>query len=569
MDDGPVSPRPMLPFPLVPGSGRWLTMMNTFQRCTLITVSILLAASASATAPDSLKTRAYIDHAWGTLTRSMDDCSALADSKVGTRPLLYLPADMSKPAGLDAIARHCHVDVRVLPRKIDRLGDLQPTLLPQQGLLYLPNPYVVPGGFFNEMYGWDSYFIVLGLVADHREAMARGMVDNALFEVAHYGAVLNANRSYYLTRSQPPFLSSMIRAVLDDPASFANPAAATAWLRRAYPLAVHDHATWTRKEHLAGATGLARYYGYGGPSPVLEMQDSDYLRGVIDWLLAHPAQDPGYLIKASQHPDAAERAALKAGSCDVQASAVCAGAWSKGYRLRADYFLGDRAMRESGFDTTFRMGPFGGSTHHYAPVDLNSLLYRYERDLQDFAARLGLQADARHWAATAEARRAAIDKYLWRPDRGMYMDYDFVAGKSSHYSFVSTYYPLWAGAASPAQAASLRDKLGLFERKGGLQMSDHDSGAQWDAPFGWAPTNWLAIKGLDDYGFHQDARRLAGEFTGTIDRSLAADGTIREKYNMVSGNADVKISAGYKANVIGFGWTNGVYLKLQELLRHP
>ncbi len=569
MDDGPVSARVMSQFPLGVRQSAMATTMNSFLRCTLITASILLAASASAAAPDSLKTRAYIDHAWGTLTRSMDDCSALADSKVGTRPLLYLPADMSKPAGLDAIARHCHVDVRVLPRKIDRLGDLQPTLLPQQGLLYLPNPYVVPGGFFNEMYGWDSYFIVLGLVADHREAMARGMVDNALFEVAHYGAVLNANRSYYLTRSQPPFLSSMIRAVLDDPASFADPAAATAWLRRAYPLAVRDHATWTRKEHRAGATGLARYYGYGGPSPVLEMQDSDYLRGVIDWLLAHPAQDPGYLLKASQHPDAAERASLKADSCDVQTSAVCAGAWSKGYRLRADYFLGDRAMRESGFDTTFRMGPFGGSTHHYAPVDLNSLLYRYERDLHDFAARLGLQADARHWAATAEARRVAIDKYLWRPDRGMYMDYDFVTGKPSHYPFVSTFYPLWAGAASPAQAASLRGKLGLFERKGGLQMSDHDSGAQWDAPFGWAPTNWLAIKGLDDYGFHQDARRLAREFTGTINRSLAADGTIREKYNMVSGNADVKIRAGYKANVIGFGWTNGVYLKLQELLQHP
>ena len=98
-------------------------------------------------------------------------------------------------------------------------------------------------------------------------------------------------------------------------------------------------------------------------------------------------------------------------------------------------------------------------------------------------------------------------------------------------------------------------------------MSDHVSGAQWDAPYGWAPTNWLAAAGLDAYGFHTDARRIARAFTATIDRSLSADGTIREKYNMVSGNADVKISAGYKDNVIGFGWTNGVYLKLQRLLR--
>ena len=543
--------------------------MKNFSGLIAATLSLLFAATVPAAAPDSQKTRAYIDHAWSTLTRSMDDCSALADSKVATRPLLYLPADFQKPAQLDRIVARCHVDVKVLPTVIHRLGDLQPAQLPKQGLLYLPNAYVVPGGFFNEMYGWDSYFIVLGLVADHREALARGMVDNALFEVAHYGAVLNANRSYYLTRSQPPFLSSMIRAVLDDPASLTHRAPATAWLRQAYPLAVRDHATWMRPEHRAGDTGLARYYGYGGPSPVLEMQDSEYLRGVIDWLLAHPRQDPGYLVKAPQHPDAAEVAALKKTSCDVRASAVCAGAWSKGYRLRADYFLGDRAMRESGFDTTFRMGPFGGSTHHYAPVDLNSLLYRYERDLHDFAARLGLDADAQRWAAAARARRKAIDRYLWRPDRGMYMDYDFVAGKPSDYNFVSTYYPLWAGAASPAQAASLRGKLTLFERKGGLQMSDHDSGAQWDAPFGWAPTNWLAIKGLDDYGFHADARRVAGKFTATIDRSFATDGTIREKYNMASGNADVKISAGYKANVIGFGWTNGVYLKLQDLLQKP
>jgi alpha,alpha-trehalase len=542
--------------------------MKSLPRFALILASFALAATAAARAPDPLKTRAYIDQAWRTLTRSMDDCSALADSKVGTRPVLYLPADLPKPAQLDGIAAHCHVDVRVLPRAIDQLGDLQPTRLPQQGLLYLPNPYVVPGGFFNEMYGWDSYFIVLGLVADHREGLARGMVDNALFEVAHYGAVLNANRTYYLTRSQPPFLSSMIRAVLDDPASFPDQSTALAWLRQAYPLAVRDHATWMRGQHRAGDTGLARYFGYGGASPVLEMRDDSYLRGVIDWLLAHPAQDPGYLLRASQHPDATEAATLKTASCDVQASTVCAGAWSKGYRLRADYFLGDRAMRESGFDTTFRMGPFGGSTHHYAPVDLNSLLYRYERDLHDFAVQLGQSADAQRWAAVAEARRAAIDKYLWRPDRGMYMDYDFVAGKPSNYAFVSTFYPLWAGLASTPQATALRAHLDRFERKGGLQMSDHASGAQWDAPFGWAPTNWLAIDGLDAYGFHDDARRLAAKFCGTIDRSLADDGTIREKYNMASGNADVRIRAGYKANVIGFGWTNGVYLKLRALLQH-
>ncbi|RCS28988.1 trehalase [Rhodanobacter denitrificans] len=543
--------------------------MKKFLPLALAGWSVLFAATATAAQPDAQKTRAYIDHAWTTLTRSMDDCSALRDPKVGTQPVLYLPADLPTPPELAAVKKRCNVDVQVLPRAIGQLGDIAPATLPRQGLLYLPYPYVVPGGFFNEMYGWDSYFIVLGLVADHREALARDMVDNALFEVQHYGAVLNANRSYYLTRSQPPFLGAMIRAVLDDPDSFKDKTEAHAWLEHAYPLAVRDYSTWTRKEHRAGATGLARYYDYGGAAPVLEMRDSSYLRGVIDWLLAHPSEDPGYLVRAAEHPDAAEVARLKTTSCDVEASKVCAGAWSQGYRLGADYYLGDRAMRESGFDTTFRMGPFGGSTHQYAPVDLNSLLYRYERDLHDFAMQLGRTADAARWADAAAARHAAIDKYLWRADQGMYMDYDFVRGKPSGYRFVATYYPLWAGVASKQQAAALRDRLGIFERKGGLQTSDHASGAQWDAPFGWAPTNWLATAGLDAYGFQDDARRIAREFTATIDRSLAADGTIREKYNMASGNADVKISAGYTANVIGFGWSNGVYLKMQALLREP
>jgi alpha,alpha-trehalase len=540
--------------------------MKSFRQIALVLLSALVA-TASAGEPDARKTRAYIDHAWDTLTRSMDDCSSLADTKVTSTPVLYLPADLPSPPGLDKVRQHCKIEVRVLPRVIDRLGQVSSDRLPTEGLLYLPKPYVVPGGFFNEMYGWDSYFIVLGLVADHRITLARDMVDNALFEVQHYGAMLNANRSYYLTRSQPPFLSSMVRAVLDDPTSFKSPGDANTWLRHAYPLLVRDHDTWTQKEHRAGDTGLARYFDYGGAKPVPEMKDnSDYLRGVITWLLAHPAQDRDYLVKASEHPDAAEAAHLKTVSCDVQASKTCAGAWMDGYRLSADFYLGDRAMRESGFDTSFRFGPYGGSTHHYAPVGLNSLLYRYERDLHDFAARLGLDADAQRWADAAEARRKAIDTYLWQPARGMYMDYDFVAGKSSDYPFVTTFWPLWAGAASKSQAAAVRGKLPLFERKGGLQTSTNDSGAQWDAPFGWAPTNWLATKGLEAYGFHDDAQRISHAFTATIDRSLAADGTIREKYNMVTGNADVKISAGYTDNVIGFGWTNGVYLKMRALL---
>ena len=543
--------------------------LPTLLRSALFAIPLAVVAATPAVArdaaPDPAKTEAYIDNAWNTLTRSMDDCSALADDKVTTRPVLYLPADLRRTPAIDDTAKRCKVDVQVLPRALSRIGELDPRSLPAQGLLYLPEPYVVPGGFFNEMYGWDSYFIVIGLLADGRAALAHDMVDNFLFQVQYYGGVLNANRTYYLTRSQPPFLSAMVRAVLDEPGSFRDKTEADAWLARAYPLAVRDHGTWTRAEHHAGDTGLARYFDYGS-GPVLEMRDAGYLRGVIEWLLAHPQRDPGYLVEASEHPDAAEVERLKTTSCDIRASRVCADAWARGHRLDADYYRGDRAMRESGFDVNFHFGPFAGSTHHYASVGLNSLLYRYELDLQQFATRLGKTDEARRFGQAATARKAAMDQYLWRPEAGMYLDYDFVAGKPANDPYITTFYPLWSGAASPQQAQALRGKLALFEHKGGLAMSRDASGAQWDAPFGWAPTNWLAVAGLEAYGFGDDARRIAAKFTATVDRGLADDGTIREKYNMATGNADVRVTAGYADNVIGFGWTNGVYLKMRQLL---
>ncbi|HTV86092.1 MAG TPA: trehalase family glycosidase [Dyella sp.] len=530
-----------------------------------VLLSASLAGTALAAQPDPAKTRAYIDRAWTTLTRSMDDCASLTDEKVATRPVLYVPAQWPITAQLSQIGKRCNVDVRPLPKVIDKLGDIDATKLPVQGLLYLPHPYVVPGGFFNEMYGWDSYFITLGLVADHRLDLARDMVENHLFEVQYYGGVLNANRTYYLSRSQPPFLTAMMVALLDDPASFPNAQAKRAWLEKAYPLAVRNHDIWTRPEHRAGDTGLARYYDLGS-GPVLEAQNSSFYNGVIKWLIAHPAQNPGYLLKGAEHPDDAEAARLASTSCDVRTSKVCAGDWVDGYRLTADYYHGDRAMRESGFDTNFHFGPFGGSTHHYAAVDLNALLYRYELDLRDFALQLGKTADAERWSQAAAARKAAMNKYLWRPESGMYRDYDFIAGKPSDAPYLTTFYPLWAGAASKQQAAAVRGKLSIFELKGGLAMDNRPAGVQWNSPFGWAPTNWLAVKGLDDYGFHDDAQRIARKFDATIDRSFAADGTIREKYNMALGNADVKVSAGYSQNVIGFGWTNAVYLKMKEVL---
>jgi alpha,alpha-trehalase len=547
----------------------------------LLPAFALVAAWASSGAqapvehtPDPAETLRYIHAAWETLTRSATDCASLVDPKVNAAPVLVLPAEMPVPADVMQAEAKCHVRVMALPRRIEKLGDVMPQSLPAQGLLYLPNPYVVPGGRFNEMYGWDSYFILLGLEADHREALARGIVDDFLFEVEHYGSVLNANRTYYLTRSQPPFLTSMIRAVYEDRSSFpATPegrAGALAWLGHAYEVANKDYATWTRPEHKAGTTGLARYYDYGS-GPVPEMADaSTYYVDVIRSLVVDPsAAGNAFLIKAAEHPDEAEAARLRQTSCDMQTSTVCAHAWYGGYRLTHDFYQGDRAMRESGFDTSDRFGPFSGATHHYAPVGLNSLLYRYERDMAHFAHLLGKPEDAQRWDKRANARADAMQRYLWRPKDGIFADYDFVHARTSDYAFITSLYPLWAGVATREEADQMEAKLSLFERPGGLSTSNTNTGLQWDEPYGWAPTNWIAVAGLDALGFHADAARIAQHFDATVDAGFAADGTIREKYNVEAGNAQVSVTTGYQQNVVGFGWTNAVYLKLLEITQEP
>ena len=169
------------------------------------------APTTASAAPDAAATLGYIHKSWDELSRSMTDCHSLVDVKVTSNPVLYVPTEMAAPDAVKGLTASCGVKVVALPKQIGKLGDLMPEELVQKGmapgLLYLPNKYVVPGGRFNEMYGWDSYFIVLGLIADHREELARGMVENFFFEIEHYGAVLNANRTYFLTRSQPPFLT--------------------------------------------------------------------------------------------------------------------------------------------------------------------------------------------------------------------------------------------------------------------------------------------------------------------------------------------------------------------------
>jgi alpha,alpha-trehalase len=518
---------------------------------------------APPSAPVATNINHYIHDAWDTLSRSMVDCHSLMDPKIRATSVLYLPKEVPMPAQVAALEKQCNVRIERLPKRITHIGDIDPHSLKVSGLLYLPNKYVVPGGRFNEMYGWDSYFILLGLLQDKRVELARGMVENFFYEIEHYGSILNANRTYYLTRSQPPFLSSMIRDVYDADKPGKR---REEWLEKAYTYAVRDHNLWMSDFHRAGDTGLARYFDLGeGPVPEQE-DDSTYYPDVIRWLLAHPDAHTNYLVDAPDHPDTAEEAKLAKISCDAHISVVCARAHVDGHWLSRDYYKGDRAMRESGYDPSFRFGPFSGSTHHYAPICLNSLLYKYERDLAWMAEKLGKPNEAKQWNDQAEARKAAINKYLWNEKEGMYFDYNYETHQQSTYRYLTTFYPLWAGLADFQQQKGLEKALHWFEKPGGLAMSTYDSGTQWDLPFGWAPPTWIAIAGLEKAGDIADARRISEEFSHTILVNFEHDHTIHEKYDVVHGSSEMSITTGYKSNEVGFGWTNAAYLKMQQLL---
>jgi alpha,alpha-trehalase len=516
--------------------------------------------------------RQYISDGWNTLTRSLSECSNVVDPKLAaSQSVLYFPADFAVPPAMQALQKRCSFQINYLPKKIEVPGEIDPGTLSEQGLLYLEHPYVVPGGRFNEMYGWDSYFIIRGLVRDNRVELARDMVENFFFEIAQYGEVLNANRSYYLSRSQPPFLTSMIYSVYD--AQKAAGREDRAWLEKAYAYAVRDHDMWTREPLLAGDTGLSRYFDLGeGPSPESLKDETGHYRDVAAYFLAHPEADQRYVVfKDAVKPDARIfGSAYRLQVCDLAKTMgrpECS--TPSVISLSGDFYKGDRSMRESGFDIAFRFGAFGAGTHHFAPVCLNSLLYKTEKDLEQMSETLGKKADAEHWEKVATERQANIQKYLWDAERGRFFDYNFEKKQRSTYDYITTFYPLWAGLATPEQARAVTSHINIFERPGGLMMSPYETGGQWDAPYAWAPTQLVALVGMRRYGFNEDADRASYEFLSCIAENFRRDGTIREKYNAVTRSSETAVTAGYHMNIVGFGWTNGTFLDLLHDLPKP
>ena len=510
----------------------------------LISAWLAVLAYAQVASPPTQSTEIlpYIKSTWKALTRSNANLgTAAADPKFTPGPdgrwPVYIPRSddlqvVEEGLRKDMPARAFHsIDLLQLPSDLDNLK--------VQGLLYLPHPYVVPGGRFNEMYGWDSYFIQVGLLRDGEVKIAKDLADNFLYEVKNYGQVLNANRSYYLTRSQPPFLTQMVLGVYEKTHD-------REWLQDALPMIQKYYGVWSRAPHLTPETNLARYFDLGeGPAPEVLSAEKDvdgrtHYQLVKEYFKTHQITD----YDVNQYYD------------------------RKSDQLKPLFYKGDRSMRESGFDPSNRFGPFNIDIIHYNPVCLNSLLYLMEMQTADILHILGRESEVGGWTKRAAARADKINKLMWDDSDGLYYDYDFVNKKTRHYPFLTAFYPLWAGIASKEQAARVRSNLSKFERVGGLQTSTHVSGNQWDSPFGWAPLQMIAAEGLRRYGYNEDAERVSTKFLSLVQREFLRQGFIVEKYDVVNGGSNVasKIHFGYSANQAGFGWTNSVFTRLYDEL---
>ncbi len=484
----------------------------------------------------------YIRNTWAVLTRSHRNLAQAApDPKFHPasdgRWQVYVPNSENLRALQMQLGREMTpadlrtIDIIPLPSDI--------SLIQEQGLLYVPKPYVVPGGRFNEMYGWDSYFIQVGLLRDHLDSLATDMAANFLYQIANYGRILNANRTYYLTRSQPPFFTEMVLAVYERTHD-------RQWLADAVPAIESYYRFWTTAPHLTPETGLSRYFDLGeGPAPEVVASERD-VRGRTHYELAkqyfrtHHVTD----YDASQYYDARRD------------------------QLTPLFYKGDRSMRESGFDPSGRFGPFSVDIIHYNPVCLNSLLYLMETQTADILRILGRVPDSDSWRRRAADRAALINRLSCDPQDGLYYDYDFAHRKLRRYPFLTTFYPLWAGIATREQEARVVQALPKFERAGGLQTSTNASGNQWDAPFGWAPLEFLAVEGLRRYGYTREADRISEEFLSVVLDQYRRTGTIVEKYDVVRRSAQLsgEIQFGYRSNEAGFGWTNAVFTALFDKL---
>ena len=398
------------------------------------------------------------------------------------------------------------------------------TLGPYSSLLPLPRPYVVPGGRFDEVYYWDSYFTMLGLEESGRHDLAVNMVENFVSLVDRYGHIPNGNRSYFLSRSQPPFFASMVELIVArsrDPAT--TYAAFLPALNKEYAFWMEGADTLEpgtahrRVVRLGDGTLLNRYW-----------DDSDSPR-------EESYREDVETARASNRP-------------------------------AAEVYRDLRAAAESGWDFSSRWLADGKSlatinTTALVPVDLNSLLFHLETTLAKAYAASRKPERAAEFRARAALRKAAVRRYLWDAREGIYTDYLWREGKPTGKVTAASLYPLFFGLATQAQADRVAQVVrSRLLKPGGLVTTTVQSGQQWDAPNGWAPLQWIAIEGLNAYSKRALAQTIARRWIGRVVTAYRNTGKLMEKYNVV--NPSLVAGGGEYPGQDGFGWTNGVVRKL-------
>jgi alpha,alpha-trehalase len=434
--------------------------------------------------------------------------------------------EVPKPAGSEYrskpgqdVCSHIEALWSVLERRPDEAA-------PRSTLLPLPEPYIVPGGRFNEIYYWDSYFTMLGLIDSGLDERVRSMVDNFASLIDRYGHIPNGNRSYYLSRSQPPFFAAMVELVAAEGDRKAT-------LLHYLPALAKEYAFW-----MEGADTLRPGEAH---RRVVRLADGTLLNRYWD--------------DRSVPRDESFRE-------DVETA-------KRSNRPAPEVYRDLRATAESGMDFSSRWLADGRTlstirTTALVPPDLNSLLYRLEATLADAYAADDRPEKAVELRARGELRKAAIRSYLWDDVAGIFTDYLWQEGEPTGHVTAATFYPLYFGIATEAQAeriaAAARDRL---LEPGGIATTAIRTGEQWDAPNGWPPLQWIAIKGLADYGETALATTIAERWMNTVVDAYAETGKLMEKYNI--SDAEVTGGGGEYPTQDGFGWTNGVLRHLLVL----
>ena len=390
-------------------------------------------------------------------------------------------------------------------------------------LLPLPKSYVVPGGRFREIYYWDSYFTMLGLAESGRVDLIKDMIDNFAYLIDTYGHIPNGNRSYYLSRSQPPYFSSMVM-LLAELEGLSSVVKYLPQLKKEYNFWMKGQSglsdgnqTIRRTVKMSNGSILNRYW-----DDVAEPRPESYRE---DFELAEHADEPDSITY--QH--------LKAGA---------ESGWDYSSRWFEDY----QNMKTI-------------KTTQIVPVDLNSLLYHLETSIARLSEADNATTEAETFNELAELRKNNINQILWNDEIGYYTDYNLYGNAQSEYLTAAIASPLYFNIADQAKA----DKVAIMIKEkllldGGLVTTLNDTGQQWDYPNGWAPLQWIAIKGLLNYGHRGLAKEIASRWIKLNRKVFAETGKMMEKYNV----ADINLEAGGGEYALqdGFGWTNGVALKI-------